>query len=227
MKKPIVVSSTSQFIEEVLKLDTHTMYRGERLAERKLMTKIGQTKDKNDDLITPRKESLILRAFQKRAKLQMIKEPTSQTDWLMLARHHGLPTRLIDFTTNPLVALFFAVEKEMPKYDKGKPSVVYALFETRTTKQEKINDPFSIEENAVINPYYISERMFSQQSRFLLVAKPLEEINDTDMLKFHIPENLRKTIKKELNKCGINRMNLFRDLDSIASFIEWSHTNKF
>jgi len=43
-------------------------------------------------------------------------------EWLTLMQHYGLPTRLLDWTTNLLVALFFAVNDE-----KNKDGAVFAF----------------------------------------------------------------------------------------------------
>ena len=51
------------------------------------------------------KEGLLLNVFARLSVQHLDRVPDNEIDWMVLARHHGVPSRLLDWTSHPLVAL--------------------------------------------------------------------------------------------------------------------------
>ncbi|HEY7288423.1 MAG TPA: FRG domain-containing protein [Vicinamibacterales bacterium] len=76
-----------------------------------------------DGILRARAEERLLREFKARAHFylpaQLIPNRDETAEWLALMQHFGAPTRLLDITRSPYVALYFAIESLPPRNDDG------------------------------------------------------------------------------------------------------------
>ena len=153
--------------------------------------------------------------------------PKNELEQLTIAQHHGLPTRLLDWTENALAALYFAVSKESVDSD----AVVWVLSLERdstlliTDYNIKI---FEQTELKFFKPSSIIQRVSSQHGWFSLhpykgqgYYDRADQILDGEyrLNKLIIKQGCAKKILQTLESCGINRHTIFRDLDSLGTHI--------
>lgn len=182
-------------------------------------------------------EQVMIDRFKCNAHLYLGHLPKSEDllSWLSLMQHHGAPTRLLDFSFSPYVALFFALESgeedasvycinhdairndDDEYFGKNRLNVYSRILELLSSK----DDPclFAFE------PIFSNQRLLSQQGLFV-ATNTLELshgdilsdycIQESDVIKIIIPAKQRLEGLRKLSKMNINSANIYPGLDGFC-----------
>lgn len=217
--KEFRVKSFAEFHECIERYDQKfTVFRGVNNAAYELVPKFGRTdtkvKGKPD-----KTERAMLDLFQDRSVPYLSFTPRNDWEWIGLMQHHGAPTRLLDWSRNPLVAAYFAVESE-----GSSDSAVYAW----RSKERPVNiktdgHPFSVTEVRKFIPAHVSERIIAQAGLFTVHPSPFTPMVSNTLEKIILLQSFRKAMKDTLFRYGVHRAALFPGLDGLADHLTWLH----
>jgi len=208
-------ASDFENILSVLSTRRAGIFRGVSRAHYELVPRVGR-------LGHPPKASLerkFLRRFRDLALPYVSRIPDSQWELLALAQHHGLPTRLLDWTSNPLVAVYFAVEK----IHQTDAAVYHCVLDDELPSVDTMEctDPFDIPKAFVYHPPHITSRIPSQAALFTIHPMPGFSFTHRSLIKVIIPAAQRDGILRQLLRFGIHRASLFPSLDGVAEHLGW------
>ena len=195
------------------------------------------------DKVKQRDAALGLIAEMRRFLEMKLPRPPATDDhlaWMQVAQHYGLPTRLLDWTQNAAVALFFACCKD---FDDDGLVVVINPIELNQHVDPRSPRIFNPQRDAAliqkyirldgrilsngkrtiaINPTWNTERIAMQQGAFTLHGSRKFEIDHTQassLLYVPILKETKKSLLNELQRVGIGEMFIFPEPEHVCAHL--------
>ena len=188
----------------------------------------------------------LLATFKRYAEIKLPQPPAPHEElkWVQIARHFGLPTRLLDWTRNAAIALYFACLRASHADSDGAVFVVNPkdLNRQADPQNPRIFDAHSDagriakyltlpgKENSrgpktiAINPVWNSERILLQQGTFTLHGSrefTLTGEQAPSLVCWRVPNERKEDLLHELERAGINEMSIFPEPEHICRYLTW------
>lgn len=191
-------------------------------------------------LVREKYEEELIKAFKNTCHIYISDLPSKRStfDWLALMQHYGAPTRLLDFSFSPYIALYFAISgakddaavycinyKDITKIDKRSITNLDMYYQNIMKQEKDIHNTFLVP----FEPTFTNERLFAQQGVFLVPNslnfshhEILEENYDnTYYTKIKIKSSCFVDIITELQKMNITASSIYPGFEGFCKSFEY------
>lgn len=229
--KEVNITSVKDFKHKIRKLKSNinesgeVLYRGQRDSYWGLQS--GISRHEYAHLLSPSKRKLyekkLFQQFKLKARPYIEGQIVPKTDWewLILGQHYGLPTMLLDWTRNPLCALYFSVRGNHGDRD----GIIYAYHHvSHPLNLDDYPDPMKLKRIELIEPTKVTPRVVAQDSVF--TAEPSSNVYSEKLTKngvvesWYIRANNIERIRNELGNLGINEDSIFPNLERVCTTLK-------
>jgi len=160
--------------------------------------------------------------------------PNNRFEQLALAQHYGLATRLLDWTSNPLVSMFFACNSN---FDKD--GAIYCYLPPGGIVRSEVLTPDQTSFVCLYIPPPFDRRIFAQSGLFTCHPPPYSAIEPgpiegeeqielaklskmkVNLCRLRIPSETKLMLLRTLNDVGINYARLFPDFEGLSKQVNF------